>query len=197
MEGEAVITAGEGTRAHAPPEPTYPPPPAQGLGSVLARNIEALHQKRREDEAAAGLQDRVAQTITRFAGSMRFIYLHLAGVAAWVGCNLGLVPGVAPFDPSFVMLATVASVEAIFLSTFVLISQNRAAASAERRAQLDLQINLLAEHEITRIVTLTTAIAAQMGLKEAHDPELRELKQDVSPDIVLDELEAREEAAED
>jgi uncharacterized membrane protein len=67
--------------------------------------------------------------------------------------NLGLVPGVPAWDSSFVALAMLASVEAIFLSTFVLISQNRMAAAADKRADLDLQISLLAEHEVTRLAT--------------------------------------------
>jgi uncharacterized membrane protein len=76
-----------------------------------------------------------------------FVYLHLAVFGVWILINLGLVPGVGLFDPSFVILAMVAAVEAIFLSTFVLISQNRMAASDAKRAELDLQISLLAEHD--------------------------------------------------
>jgi uncharacterized membrane protein len=91
-----------------------------------------------------------------------------------------------------VILATAASVEAIFLSTFVLISQNRAAKAADRRADLDLQINLLTEHEVTRLITLTTAIAEQLGIRESKDPALRELERDVAPEAVLDTLEATE-----
>jgi uncharacterized membrane protein len=166
---------------------------SRGLASVLARNIEALQQRRKEDEAAATSEDRLAATITRLAGNMRFIYAHLAIVGLWAAWNAGWLPGLAPFDPSFVILATTASVEAIFLSTFVLISQNRSAAAADRRADLDLQINLLTEHEVTRIMTLATAIAAHLGLKEAHDPRLDELKRDVKPEAVLEELEEQEE----
>jgi len=74
----------------------------------------------------------------------------------------------------------VASVEAIFLSTFILITQNRMAAQAQQRADLDLQISLLAEHEITRLLTLTVAIAERLGRPTAQDPELAELAQDVT-----------------
>ena len=77
------------------------------------------------------------------------------------------------------ILATVASVEAIFLSTFVLISQNRAGDAANRRADLDLQINLLAEHEVTRLISLTSRIAAHLGIREANDPTLEELERHV------------------
>jgi len=97
---------------------------------------------------------------------------------------------VPAWDSSFVVLAMAASVEAIFLSTFVLISQNRMSAAADKRADLDLQINLLAEHEVTKLVAMVSTIAAQMGLRTEADGGVPELKQDVAPEAVLDELEA-------
>lgn len=174
------------------PEPTVPPPEPEGLSTTLLRNIRALEERRRAEAKAASLQDRLAQAVTGFAGSMGFVYLHLAIVAVWVAVNRGWIPGLQPFDRTFVVLATVASVEAIFLSTFVLIVQNRAMAAADRRADLDLQINLLAEHEVTRLVKLTQSIARQLGVPEADDAELAELKRDIAPEAVLDTLDKRE-----
>jgi uncharacterized membrane protein len=87
-----------------------------------------------------------------------------------------------------VILAMVASVEAIFLSTFILISQNRMTAAADKRADLDLQINLLAEHEVTKLVALVSALADRVGIKTEVDAEVEELKQDVAPEAVLDEI---------
>jgi uncharacterized membrane protein len=174
--------------------PSTPPVEPNVLASVLERNIDALQRKRQEEEKKASLQDRIAETITGFTGSMVFVYVHLALVAGWVATNLGLIPGVPAFDPTFVILATFASVEAIFLSTFVLISQNRAAAEADRRSELDLQTNLLSEHEITRLLTLTRAIAEHLGIKEANDPTLEELERHVAPEKVLDRLTEDEES---
>lgn len=165
-----------------------PPGESEDFTSVLERNIAALRKKRQQEESRAGLQDRMADAITRFSGSMVFVYLHLAFVAGWTAINAGFIPGIAPFDPTFVILATIASVEAIFLSTFVLISQNRAATAADRRAELDLQTNLLSEHEITRLLSLTRAIAHRLGVDEALDPRLNELEKDVAPEKVLDRL---------
>ncbi|HEX8579385.1 MAG TPA: DUF1003 domain-containing protein, partial [Allosphingosinicella sp.] len=85
----------------------------------MVRNIEALRERRRAQREGAGLQERVADAITGFTGSMKFVYLHLALFGGWIALNLGAVPGIAPWDPSFVILAMMASVEAIFLSTFV------------------------------------------------------------------------------
>ena len=88
-----------------------------------------------------------------------------------------------------------ASVEAIFLSTFVLISQNRMARQADKRADLDLQVSLLAEHEITRLVRLVKQIAERLGVDESHNPELPELEQDIAPEKVLDAIENQQRRA--
>jgi uncharacterized membrane protein len=167
-----------------------------GLAQVVERNIQALLLHRREQEGTRSGQERTADAITRFTGSMRFVYIHLVLFGFWIVINLGWIPGVPRFDASFVVLAMVASVEAIFLSTFVLISQNRMAALADRRAELDLQISLLAEHEITRLITLVTAMAEQMGVEAARDPELAELSQDVAPEKVMEKMEDHERALE-
>src|SRR5512145_1681833 len=117
-------------------------PSRPGLSPVVSRNINALLEMRREFEAGKTSEERMADAITRFAGSMRFVLLHAAIVSLWIVLNLGLVPFVKPFDPfPFVMLAMIASVEAIFLTTFVLISQNRMTQLADQRADLDLQVS--------------------------------------------------------
>ena len=161
----------------------------EGLASALERNITALTERRKMDQARTSVGDRIAEHISDFAGSIPFVAVHVVLLAAWVLVNVGLVPGVEPFDPSFVILATVASVEAIFLSTFILISQNRAAAAADRRADLDLQIGLLAEHEVTQLIKLTRRIAERLGIDEAANPELDELGRNVAPEAVLERIE--------
>lgn len=176
----------DGDKASPNPNPTVPS--AQGLSPVLERNIHSLQHRRNQEEAGATREERLAQAITGFTGSMRFVYLHVAAFGFWVVANLGWIPGVSAWDPSFVVLAMVASVEAIFLSTFVLISQNRMQAAANKRADLDLHISLLAEHEITKLVGLVSAMAAHIGVKSEVDHEVDELKQDVAPEAVLDEI---------
>lgn len=175
-----------------------PQPPdnqqSQGLSPVIDRNIAALIARRHAEEAQKTAQDRVADAITRFTGSIPFVYLHLALFGAWIVVNLGWTP-LPRFDPSFVVLAMFASVEAIFLSTFVLISQNRMAALNDKRSDLDLQISLLAEHEVTRVLQLVISIAEQVGVEHAEVPELEELVQDVDPEVVLDRLDEQEKLA--
>lgn len=92
------------------------------------------------------------------------------------------------FDPTLVVLAMFASVEAIVLSTFVLMNQNRMSATAEGRAELDLQVSLLAEHEITRVVAMLSAVCKRMGVEQPEPHELADLKRDVAPEKVLDRL---------
>ena len=107
--GKARASRGAGTG------PTYPPPQPRGLSPVLERNIRALQLRRQQEEKEATAEERIAEAITRFTGSMRFVYLHLAFFGFWIVANLGWIPGVPAWDPSFVVLAMVASVEAIFL----------------------------------------------------------------------------------
>jgi uncharacterized membrane protein len=114
------------------------------------------------EDRRAGWQDRLADRMTHFTGSLRFVSCHLVIYGLWILANLPGVP-LPPFDPTYVILAMAASVEAIFLSTFILITQHRMTAQAATRADLDLQVSLLAEHEITRLITLVAAIAERRG----------------------------------
>jgi uncharacterized membrane protein len=163
--------------------------PSHGVASVLRRNIEALREARLAIELQSTWQERLAAAITAFTGSMTFVVLHLVLFGGWITINSGLL-GLAAFDPfPFVMLAMIASVEAIFLSTFVLISQNRMAAMNDRREELNVQVTLLAEHEITRLLQMTEAIARHLGAA-LPSGDLDELKHDVQPDVVMKEIEA-------
>ncbi|MDF0489656.1 DUF1003 domain-containing protein [Sphingomonas sp. H39-1-10] len=164
--------------------------PTPQMIETLRDNIARLTARERAEAQAAPLSERIAGQITAFTGSMRFVALHLAVFGVWIIVNLGVVPGVPRFDPSFVVLAMVASVEAIFLSTFVLISQNRMAAAADRRADLDLHVNLLAEHELTKLAELVARIAAKLDVP-VDRAEFGEIETDVEPTAVLDALDQR------
>jgi uncharacterized membrane protein len=166
-----------------------------GMARIVERNIKALLDRQQVAERKKTTEEKIADAITRFTGSMAFVYIHLTLFGLWIFWNLGWL-GLKPFDPSFVILAMEASVEAIFLSTFVLISQNRMAAQADKRADLDLQVSLLSEHEVTRLVVLVSAIAKKLDIPEALDPELQELSKDVHPEKVLDTMEQHQQEKE-
>jgi uncharacterized membrane protein len=174
-----------------------PAPPDSEVSQVVNRNIAALLEVRRNAERKKTLSERVADSITAFAGSMWCVYAHVLLFGGWIFLNLGWINGIRPFDPfPFVMLAMAASVEAIFLSTFILITQNRMQRLADRRAELDLQINLLAEHELTQVARLVDGIAAQLGVARPPEQELAEIKKDVDPRRVASEIERAEDALE-
>lgn len=167
-------------------------PRSQRSQRLVERNIAALVERRRRARGRLGWQERLAERISRFSGTMPFVWLHVAIYGGWIAINLDLIPFIRPFDPTFVTLAMTASVEAIFLSTFILITQNQMQAYAEERADLNLQISLLAEHEVTRLVEMVSEIAKRMDIPAAHEPELDALKKDVHPEEVLDTISRQE-----
>jgi uncharacterized membrane protein len=160
------------------------------LSSALRGNIEALRERRKQEKRNSSREEKLADAITAFTGSMRFVYLHLVIYGVWIAWNL--IPGIPHFDPTFVILAMEASVEAIFLSTFVLISQNRAQVTTDKRDDLDLHINLLAEHELTRLIEMVSAIAQKLEVRTGAEQEVAEITKDVAPEVVLKEIEQQD-----
>ncbi|HSU56858.1 MAG TPA: DUF1003 domain-containing protein [Candidatus Dormibacteraeota bacterium] len=158
--------------------------------AVLDRNIKALLARKQLDEQEQSWEEKLASAITKFTGSLFFIALHVVVYGLWIVLELRK-------GGDLVTLTVVASIEAIFLSVFILITQRRMIANAERRADLTLQIGLLAEYEVTRLLTLTKEIAKTMGIKEADEPELDELARDVAPEEVLERLDEHQERMED
>jgi uncharacterized membrane protein len=158
------------------------------LSRVIDQNIRTLVRLRLQAERARGVQDRAADALTAFSGRMVFVYIHIVWFAVWFVLNTGMF-GIKPFDPfPYGLLTLIVSLEGIFLATFLLISQNRMAQVSERRADLDLHINLLAEHELTRALKLLDAIGEKLGI-ENPDAELMELEMDTRPEDVLAEIE--------
>jgi uncharacterized membrane protein len=163
----------------------------QAVAPVVEQNIDSIVKMRLNEERKKGPQEKVADALTRFSGSMVFVCVHAIWFGVWIALNVGWLGG-KPFDPfPFSLLTLIVSLEAIFLSTFVLISQNRAGAIADKRADLDLQINLLSEHEITRLLALMDAVADHLGIDLDKKPELEELKKDVPAEEVLERIESR------
>lgn len=166
-------------------------PEVPQIAEAVERNIRALREIRRQLEARKSIQDRTADAVTGFAGNLWFVYFHVLWFAGWILWNTGVL-GIEPLDPfPFGLLTTVVSLEAIFLSTFVLVSHKRQGKINDTRADLDLQINLLTEYEVTKILLLTDAIADHLGLTEGQDPELEQLKKEISPEKVLQEMEKK------
>lgn len=158
------------------------------LAKIIEKNIHTIATLRKSTEAQRTLQERLADIITEFSGRMSFVYFHVIWFGVWVVLNLGIL-GNRPFDPfPFGLLTMIVSLEAIFLATFVLISQNRLSVEADRRADLDLQIGLLTEYELTRVLKMLDAIQDKMGIDNETDEELLDLEMQVHPEDVLEEI---------
>jgi uncharacterized membrane protein len=158
------------------------------LSQVIERNIRTIIHLRLKAARERSVQDRLADAITAFSGRMVFAYVHIVWFGVWILLNTGHV-GVRAFDPfPYGLLTMVVSLEAIFLSTFVLISQNRLSAETEHRADLDLHIGLLTEHELTRVLQMLDAIQDKMGIDNHENSDLADLEMETKPEDVLAEI---------
>lgn len=165
------------------------------LSKIIERNIRTMIRLRQKADSERSLQDRTAGEVTAFSGSMVFVYLHIAWFAAWVLLNTGRF-GVRPFDAfPYGLLTMVVSLEAIFLSALVLITQNRLSAEVEHRADLALHIGLLTEHELTRALQMLGAIQDKLGIEDHAASELADMEMETKPEDVMAEIERLQRAA--
>ena|SRR5438876_4458139 len=170
---------------------------AGSQNEIVRKNVAAIVEMQRKQAAGRTVQDRLAAAMTDFSGSMAFVYIHAVWFGLWVLLNIGIlrVPYLTQFDPyPFGLLTLVVSLEAIFLSTFVLIAQNNLSALSERRAELDLHVNLLAEQKTAKVLELLDHIARQLDTMHGQfnytpDAETEALKLSPEPDEVLTVME--------
>ena len=161
------------------------------LEQLTYRNIELVRKLEEAASQERTTSDRVARLIARFCGSMTFVWVHVIGFAGWIGINL--VPGVNHIDPfPFTFLTFIVSLEAIFLSTFILISQNQDTRMSDRRNHLDLQINLLSEQENTKMLMMLQAIAEKVGARIDGDEDMAVLAQETKLEQVVAQIEQHE-----
>jgi uncharacterized membrane protein len=155
---------------------------------VTERNVKTIAQLEEAAKSNRSKADQIADMIAGFCGSMTFVWVHVICFGGWVILNL--LPGLKHFDPyPFTFLTFVVSLEAIFLSTFILISQNHETRLTERRNHLDLQINLLTEQENTKMLRMLERIAEKVGAKTDEDPSLQVLDQATHPEKLVEQIE--------
>ncbi|NTV13894.1 MAG: response regulator [Desulfobulbaceae bacterium] len=160
------------------------------LSNVMQRNIRKIIKVRQKAALEQSGQARIANAMTSFSGSMVFFYVHIAWFFLWFLLNTGHL-GVTPFDPyPYGFLTMVVSLEAIFLATFVLISQNLLAKEAERLTDLGLHTGLLTEHELTRVLQMLSAIQIKIGISNDSDSDHADadLEMETKPEDVLAEI---------
>ena len=163
-----------------------PEQPSESPSKTVAANILSVSQMETSLEERRTVVDRIADVIGGFSGSMTFVFLHLLWFIAWFVINT-LPLGIKHFDPyPFILLAMVVSVEGVLLSTFVLMKQNRMQARIDVRDQLDLQINLLSEKEVTKTLQLLRAICDKLEIQPSaeDDRELSEMASTTSVDTL-------------
>ncbi|MBI4080299.1 MAG: DUF1003 domain-containing protein [Candidatus Levybacteria bacterium] len=132
--------------------------------------------------------ERMSDAITTSVGSMEFLMLNVYWFAIWIVLNIHVIPGVVPFDPfPFGLLTMIVSLEAIILSIFVLLSQNRAAHVDSLREELHLQVNLIAEEEITKALELLAEMREKMGIKR-EDAELAKMLERIDTSYIQSTL---------
>src|SRR5262249_31133300 len=154
----------------------------------VRRSVAEIVRLEQRDRIAMSRSDHIADQITAFSGSMLFVYLHVVWFALWIGLNRGLF-GLRPFDPfPFGLLTMMVSLEAIFLSTFVLLSQTRQARLADRRAEIDLQLDVISEQEISKILRVLDRVCAHLGVDLSADAEVYEMEQVTNLTALMDEI---------
>ena len=155
------------------------------IDSIVRQEEEALERRPRSE--------RLADAVGLFAGSLLFVVLHLMLLVAWLLINSGKIPSARPFDPyPFSLLGVIVAVEAVILSSFILMRQNRMMRRGERRDHLNLQVDWLAEKEITKLLQMVRALCGHMGLQNIMaDKEIRDLSQNTSIESLSQTLEDR------
>ena len=166
----------------------------QQASEITRRNVRTVRELEELAVADPTPADRVASFVARFAGSIYFALVHVVLVVAWIGWNS--IPGLHHWDPyPFTFLTMWASLEGVFIASFILIAQNYAMRLSERRSQLDLQVNLLAEQETTQALKLLEEIARRVGAQQGADPEVAALAEATRLDTLarqIDETQKQE-----
>lgn len=156
--------------------------------STTQKNIRAICAVEEQALAKRTIAARIGDLIATQAGRMWFIIAHVVWFGLWIGLNAE-EHGRFGFDPfPFALLTMIVSLESIFLSLFILMSQNRTGLQADRRNHLDLQINLLAEDENTKMIQMLQALCAHHGLRIGADPEIKAMAQRTEVSEVIKDL---------
>jgi uncharacterized membrane protein len=174
------------------PRPSQAGPRRLGTRRLVRQTVTEIVRLEQRDRLAISRSERIADWITALSGSMPFVYFHVVWFAVWIALNQGFV-GPAPFDPfPFGLLTMLVSLEAIFLATFVLISQNRQALQSDRRTKIDLQLNVISEQEVTTILRVLDLISAHLGVDLTADPDLHGMEQVTDLTRLMDEIDEAE-----
>jgi uncharacterized membrane protein len=162
---------------------------------IARRNVRTVRELEELAVADPSFSDRAASFVARFCGSIYFVFAHALLFGSWIAFNS--IGGLPHFDPfPFTLLTMFGSLEAIFLTSFILIAQNYTMQVSERRSKLELQVNLLAEQEATKTLQLLDEIARAVGASKGNDPEVAALAKATRLDTLAREIDQTEQAEE-
>jgi uncharacterized membrane protein len=158
--------------------------PPDSVEELTRKNVERIQTLEAREHEKATAADRVADAIANFAGSITFVWITLLLIGGWIVANIVLPQRDRIDGFPFPLLTLVLSIEAIFLSIFILMSQNRAARVSDKRSHLDLQLNLLSEQENTKMLLLLERIGQAVGAEVDADPDVQVLVQATKPEAL-------------
>lgn len=158
------------------------------LVSVLEENIRTIFKIRQDAQQQCSFEQKLSDNITNTVGHINFLYGHLVGIIVYILVNTGFL-GIKPFDPyPFSLMVGFITIEVLFISTFILISQNHIRDEADQRADLDLQMSLLNQYELSHVLKMLDEIQDKLGIANDDDLELKKMEQHISPIDVLIEM---------
>lgn len=159
-------------------------------GSRFQRRFQHIQSFQAKFSRGRTRRQKFADAVTAFSGRTEFLIFHAIWFGSWLVWNTGIIPGLKPFDPfPFELLTTVVSLEAIFLAIIVLVSQNRQSKVGDLRQEVDLQINMISEEEITKLIQLVAGLYRYLKIDVGEDSELREMLKPTNPDEIERRLE--------
>lgn len=169
-------------------------PGEDALPDHISQQVDTIAALHARGESEVSIHQRLIERVTAFLGRPLFLNLTIGAIAVWIFLNIPANrPNLAPFDPPpFPLLAWLVSTGGLLLTIVVLITQNRQARLAERRAQLDLQVNLLSEQKIAKVIALMEELRRDMpSVRNRHDPEAEAMSEAADAHAVLDALEEK------
>ncbi|MDP3770576.1 MAG: DUF1003 domain-containing protein [Candidatus Sungbacteria bacterium] len=162
-------------------------PKQERSDQVREEMLQSIQNRLSERRAAS---EKLADALVWSAGTITFVAFHIVLFTAWIYINLGFVSGIGIFDPyPFNFLTMTVSLEAIFLAIFVLMSQNRESKTADLRQEFDVQVNIIAEREITKIIHMLAYTMNYLNVPYEKDAELRQMMRPLNIDEIREELE--------
>jgi uncharacterized membrane protein len=170
-----------------------PEQPEDSIPSFISKNIDAIIDAEQAANRRRSRSETVYEFVGGFIGTLNFVVLQLIAILVWVAINSGLLPPAHPFDRfPFPILNQIIALEAVLMTAFVLMKQNRMSKLADRRAHLDLQINLMTERETTKLIGMLLEIGERLNIKhKVLDEESHQLSRSLIIETLIEAMHSK------